>query len=134
MIGGHFDWIYFRSPNPPFAVYAEAANQRRHRFPARRGSKNHACAAKFLQFGCGVSCSAVDISIRTELLGERGVVRPAPHGCNPIAELLCELNSQMAKSADPLDGYEVARQRAAMAQGVKRGNASTHQRRGLGRV
>src|SRR5260370_832538 len=51
-----------------------------------------------------------------------------------MAELLCELNSQVPKSADPLDGYKVTRQCAAMSQRVKRGNAGAHQRRGLGRV
>jgi hypothetical protein len=57
-----------------------------------------------------------------------------PKGRDSIAELLRELNSPVAKSSDYLDGHEVARQRAAMSQRVKRGNAGTQQRRGLGRV
>src|SRR6266566_4886288 len=89
-------------------------------------------AAQFLQLGCRVSCGAVDINIRSELFGERGVARTAPNRRDSIAELLGELNSQMAKPADSLYGDEVARQRAAMAKGVKRGDPGAHQRRGLG--
>jgi hypothetical protein len=45
-----------------------------------------------------------------------------------------ELNSHVTETADSLDRYEVTRQRAAMSQRVERGNAGTHQQRGLGRV
>src|SRR5258708_3924829 len=47
---------------------------------------------------------------------------------------MSELNRWVPDGADSLDGDEVTRQRAAMAQRVKRGNPGTHQRRGLGRV
>src|SRR4029077_1903415 len=50
------------------------------------------------------------------------------------AEFLRELNSQVTETSDSLDGYEVTWQRAAVAQGVKRGNAGAHQRCRFGSV
>src|SRR5712692_9375946 len=134
LIGRHFDWIHRRSHDQHCAVHTEAPDQRRHRFPARRGCKNHTRAAKFLQLRRWISPGAVDINIRSELFREHGVARTASNGRDPIAELLCELDSQVTEPSDSLDSDEVARQRAAMAQGVKGGNPGTHQRRGLGSI
>jgi hypothetical protein len=68
-------------------------------------------AAEFLQLGRGVGRSAVDINIRSQRCRERSFVRSASDCGDAIAEFLGELNSEMAESADALDGDKVAGER-----------------------
>src|SRR5215470_16042210 len=130
----HFDGIHRHSYKKQCAVCRQAADQGRHRFPTGRGRKNHARAAEFLQFSRGIRGHAVDIEIRSKLFRERGIARPASYCSDSIAKFLRELNSQMAKAADPLDGHKVARQRTAMTQSIECSNSGAHERRGLGSI
>src|SRR5207253_9234744 len=51
-----------------------------------------------------------------------------------ITKFVCKLNSQMSKSADALNGHQVSRPRAAMAQRVVSSNSRTQQRRSFRRI
>jgi hypothetical protein len=75
-----------------------------------------------------------DEDVGAELLREHGILGSAPDGGHPVAEPLRELNAEVAEPADPLDGNEVARQRATVPERVERREARAQQRRGLGRI
>src|SRR5437870_2425938 len=130
----HFDRIHRHSYNQQRAVRLETADQSRYRFPAGRGRKNHARTAEFLQFGRGIRGGGVDIEIRSKLFRKARIARPATYRGDAIAKFLCELNSQMAKLADSLNGDKVAWKRAAMTEGIECSNSGAHQRRGLGGI
>jgi hypothetical protein len=74
-----------------------------------------AWATTCTQAGCRVRRCAIDVNMRTELPCEWRIPRPASHSRHAVAELLRELNSQMTKTADPLDGDQIAWERTAMA-------------------
>ena len=106
--GRQLDRLRRDSHNQQYAIRAQAADQRRHRFAAGRGCKNRTRAAESLQLGRGIRGGAVDIEIRAKLFCKRSVVGPTAYCRDPIAKFLCELNSQVAKPANPLDGDKIA--------------------------
>ena len=88
-------------PRPPTAcVEAVGVGQR---------GENHARAAELLQFGGKVVRGAVDVDVRAELLGERGLVFAARDGHGAIAGLGGELHGQVAEAADAEDGDQSRR-------------------------
>src|SRR5215470_3747437 len=72
--------------------------------------------------------------MRAQSFRERGIIWTTPDRCDSIAELVCELNSQVAKPADSLHGDKIAWQRAVMTESIECRDSSTHQRRGFGGV
>ena len=84
-------------------------HQCRHRFPAGRGRKNHACTAKF-RISAAASVAALSIyTSAPSFFASVALSGPRPTADDSIATLLRELHAQMAKSADPLNGDKVAR-------------------------
>jgi hypothetical protein len=58
-----------------------------------------------------------------EFASQRLVLFAATEGRNAIAKFVGELNAEMAEAADSLDGNQVARAGAAVAQGIECGGA-----------
>src|SRR6185295_9529111 len=110
------------------AVPSESIDQRRHRLRTGRRRQDYAGASQLLQLRRGIRRSAVNVDARTQLLRERRILRPAPNGGDLVATLLRELDAQMAEPANPLDGHEVTRLRAAVAQRIEGRNPRTEQR------
>jgi hypothetical protein len=71
--------------------------------------------------------------MRAKSLRERGIFLPASHGRDAISEFICELNAQVAKSPNALDGHKIAWNSAAVAQRIKCRDAGAKQRSGFGR-
>src|SRR5258708_25863877 len=69
--------------------------------------------------------------MRAEFLGERGFPRPAADGGDPVSKFIGNLNSKMPEAADALDGDEIGRECAAVAQGVESGNTRAKERAGF---
>ena len=85
------------------------------------------------QFRRRVLRLAINVMMGAQLLGQRLLV-PAPgdgHGLK--THLGGELHAQMAESADPQNGHEIARPRPAVPQGIEGGDAGAHQRSRLHR-
>src|SRR5262245_29895713 len=72
--------------------------------------------------------------MRAELPREAGAFWSAAHCRDLVAELLRELDREMAEPADSLDCDEVARHRAAVPKGVEGRDPRTEQRRRVRRV
>src|SRR5215475_4982926 len=72
--------------------------------------------------------------MRAQSFRERGIIWTTPDRRDSIAELVCELNSQVAKPADSLHSDKIAWQPAVMTESIECGDSSTHQRRRLGGV
>ena len=70
----------------------------------------------------------------TNDLRQRRIRGAATDRGDAIAGLPRELDAEVAKPADPLDGDKVARQRAAMTQSIECSNSGAQQRRGLGSI
>src|SRR5260370_15996395 len=69
--------------------------------------------------------------MRAEFLGESGFLRTAADGGDSVSKFIGKLNSKMPEAADALDGDEIGRQCAAVAQGVESGNARAKERAGF---
>ena len=90
-----FNGIESRTYDHELAVRPQAVDEVGHRFRARGCRQNDLCATQFLQFGCRVCCSAVDIHLRSEFLCKRGVFGSSPDGGNLVAKLAGKLNSEV---------------------------------------
>ena len=98
------------------------------------GGEDDLRAAELLQLARpGRLGLAVDVVRRAELPRERFLVLPAGDGDGAEAHLRGVLHAQVAEAADAEDGDDVAGDRAAVAQGVKRREAGAHERRGVDR-
>src|SRR5690349_7131426 len=72
--------------------------------------------------------------MRAEFFCERFAVFAAADGGDAIAEFVGELDAEMAEAADPLNGDQIARGCAAMAQGVEGGDTGAENRGRFGRI
>src|SRR6266403_3399269 len=69
--------------------------------------------------------------MRAEFLGESGFLRTAADGGDSVSKFIGKLNSKMPEAADALDGDEIGRQCAAVAQGVEGGDSRAKERAGF---
>ena len=85
----------------------------------------------FLEFLGWVLRGGVDVDVRAEFFGERGLcpVRGQWRWCG--SRLGCVLDGEVAESADAEDGDGVAGAGSGVAQGVEGGDAGAEQRRGV---
>ena len=63
-----------------------------------------------------IGSAAVDVQMRSQSLGDIGVLRSAPYGRHFVPELVRELNPEMPKATDPLNRDKVAGQRSAVPE------------------
>jgi hypothetical protein len=88
-------------------------------------------AAQPSQFlGC-IRRFTVNVDTYSELLRERSVFRAAPDCRDLIIKFVRELNSQMAQTADALNGTKIAAHRAAVTERVIGGDSGAEDRRGF---
>lgn len=91
-----------------FSVYAEAAQSRAHRVAVGHHCQDHLGAAELEQFRGGVLRFAIDVIPGAEFSRQRFLVQPARNRNGSKSHLCCELNSQMAESADAKYCDEIA--------------------------
>ena len=67
--GRHLDRVHASSYDHHFAVGAEAVDESGHGLGARGGCEDDLCAAKFLEFGCGIGGGAIYKNVGAESFG-----------------------------------------------------------------
>ncbi len=116
------------------AVDAEPVDQRRHGLAARHRGEDHLGAAERHQRRGGILGLAVDVAMRAELERELRLVLAASDGDRVEAHLCGELHGKMPEPADAVNGDDIARLRAGIAQRIESGDAGAEQRRRGGGV
>ena len=120
-----------RADDDELSARLEAAKRGRHRIGDGDGREDHLRAAELVQLLGDVGGFGVDVVVRAKLFRQRLLVFAACDGDDLEAHLGRELDAEMAESADPENGDEVARPRDGLAQGVERRDARTQQRGGV---
>ncbi len=124
---GDFDWVEGGADDHELAVGAESVDELGHGFGAGCGGQDYLCSAEFLEFFGGLGGFAVDVDVGSEFLCEGCVFGAASDGCDLVAELGGELDSEVAEAADALDCDEVGGERAAVAEGVEGGDSGAEE-------
>jgi hypothetical protein len=113
---GWLDGIRACADHEERAVLGEAVHEGGHGFGTGCGGKDKVGAAEFLKLLGRVGGGAVDINMRAELSGESFAVFSTADGGDLIAELVGELNAEVAEAANSENGCEITGLCAAVAE------------------
>src|ERR1019366_811136 len=128
------DGVWAGTDHEQGASAGQPVHQGGNRLGIWRGGENHLGASECLQCGGGITSGGVYVVSGAEFSGERFFVLAPADGKRAEAHLPRILDSQMAQSADALNGDQIASARARIAQRIENGDAGTKQRGGLGGV
>lgn len=127
-------WLGVRADDHQLAAGRQPLHGRCGGVGVGSGGQDDPGAAEGLQRVCdGGVRRAVDVVVRTELLGEVGLTGTAGDGHGLEAHGDCVLHPQVAEAADAEHGDQVARPGGAAPQPVVRGHPRTAQGRRIGR-
>lgn len=114
------------------SIWIKAADQFRHCLRVRRRRHDDPRTAYLSQFlGC-VCGTAVDIHIRAKLASQRLVFRPAPDCGHSVAELVGELESEVAEPANAFDCHNITghARNSAAEENARAANSNSFSRSG----